>query len=199
MSLSSLLRKTAFAAGLTASVTLNSGCAFGNREVDLKYDACVTSVDGERGKFSLGNFQSELETDKKGRQIIGCVRNGYGWKTAKVLAKGKSEKWLRDAIEKELECNGYIRVETDAPIIEGTLNRFYTDLYINYDSDVSFSLRINDNSGTIFADSFYGNASPLAWFVTPSEYEKASREALQSALRKAIPKISLEIDKANRK
>ncbi len=201
MGLADLLRKTVLAAGLAASVTFNSGCAFGNRHVDLTYSSYAADSAKEtvqHGEFSLGKFENQLETDKKGRQIIGCVRNGYGWKTAKVLAKNDAAEWLRGAIGKELESNGYREVEGGTPVIEGKLNRLYTDIHTNYNAEITFSINIENDNRTVFTDSFYGNATPHAWFATAKEYGKASEEALQSALRKAIPKISLEIDKHSR-
>lgn len=184
-------------AGLVAAASANSGCAFFDRNITLEYKESVCgSQEGYTPGlgFVLGDFDSRVELDKKGRAKVGCVRNGYGWKTAKVLAKNNPGEWLRGAITQELENIGYKQVEQDAPRIEGTLSHLYVDLFMNLNTQVSLILRVEDEGKTVYVDAFNGSASPLAWFASGEEYKKAANQGLQNALRTAIPRLAHKLE-----
>src|SRR3989344_3812489 len=85
-----------------ASSGASSGCAFGDRHVYLKYESPI-STSSVRNPIDLkmGEFESKLQLTENGEQKIGRVRNGYGWETAKVLAKNNPAAWLKDALIKE--------------------------------------------------------------------------------------------------
>jgi len=137
--------------------------------------------------------------DDKGRAIVGCVRNGYGWKTAKVLSTNSPAEWLRDAFSLELRKRGYEvyseeQGDKKTSKLEGEITYLYADILMNYHANVSFVMSIKKNEKVIYTDAFNGNAEPLAWFGTPAEYENALNESLERALSVAIPRLVSKLE-----
>lgn len=180
---------------LVAGVGSSAGCAFGNRNVNLVYEDVVSANDSYKGKVSLDDFDDDIEKDKHGRAVIGCVRNGYGMRTAKVLADNSPGEWLRDALAKELRNSGYQIADDSRVEIDGKLVNLFTDMFLAYDSKVSFRVTITDDRKEVYDNVFHGSGKATAWFATSDEYKNISNEALRDAMRKAIPEIKVQLER----
>jgi len=135
-----------------------------------------------------------LQLTENGEQKIGRVRNGYGWETAKVLAKNNPAAWLKDALIKELQTSGYKISNGGAIQLEGSLVHMDVDLFMKYKGSASFNIQIKKGDKILYADSFHGESSETAWFATAEEYGKAAEETLRDAFRKAMPKITSKLE-----
>ncbi len=190
-------KRALYFSSLFTVASLNLGCAFGTRSVNVAYEDCVSSPSAttiERA-VSVGEFNHTLELDKKERPIIGCVRNGYGMRTAKVVASNNPSEWVKEAFAKELRTMGY-QVSNESDIrLNGTVVNLYTDMYLNYDSKLSLRVRVNQGERVHYDKIYEGNAKKIAWFVTPKEYGDVSNKALQDVMKKALPEIARTLDK----
>lgn len=174
-----------------ASAIAFSGCAFGNRNLKLVYDKEAVTTPYELSKkveASIGHFENLHGNE------IGCVRNAYGWKTAKVLAKRDPGEWIKEALELELKRAGCTINPESRIKIDGQVNKLYTDVYMKYDSQVNFLIRIHQDGRIIYREAFTGNATSGAFWADAKEYGKASNNALEDALRNAVPKIITKLE-----
>jgi hypothetical protein len=186
-------RKTCGLAGL-AAICLVSGCAFGTRNVDLRYDSYPIEA-AAKGKVALGEVREGVQKNKQGKPKIGIVRNGYGWETAEVLANNSPAEWLREALGKELKNLGYEVVKDNSIVINGELTYLFTDISMAYQTNVSFKIAIERKGKRVYVDAFNGASRNEAWFATAQEYGKASTDALKNAMMSAMPKIKAELEK----
>lgn len=99
---------------LTLCLLWQGGCAFGTRHVNLTYPpdnkaslgtatAEATEAEGS-GKPILFVKFSDMRGD---REKVGHVRNGFGMKTAKVVADNDVTQWVNQAILQQLKQVGF--------------------------------------------------------------------------------------------
>ena len=198
MNLQKKLLGLAFGSGLSFLASINSGCAFGDRHADLKYESQRKVQASKNYSCSFEDFSSKLPL-KKGKEIIGCVRNGYGWHTADVLAKNSVGEWAKNALITELKNDGYKIVNRDDTTIEGTVSSLFSDLMITYHTNMTLMLEIKKNGKSVYVDTFSAKENPLAWFATASEYGKACEKCLKQVLNQAVPRVEAEIEKLKEK
>jgi hypothetical protein len=187
-------------AGLAIVTAASSGCAFVGHDIKLTYEARDGSADFLERKLPVcvGKFDTSMAPVEPGKWIVGCVRNGYGWKTAKVHTADPPAEWVKKAVSRELAARGYDVVSSpdeQTPTVEGQLANFYLDpTGVAISGQVAFTLRIRQGEEIIHAEPFAGSAFPAAWWGSSREYEKAARECLADGLDKAMPVIAKHLD-----
>ncbi len=189
MSIEQKLKKSIANLCLGGVLVASSGCAFFDRHLTLDYSP--PPISSPQVKDVQVNV--DIFSDENG-EVIGCVRNAYGWKTAKVKADNNLGEWLRDSLTIELRNYGCDIITEGDPRLRGTFKKLYTDLYMKYDTDLSFVVELWNNNEKVYLDNFDGNAKKTALFVTGDEYKKVSKMAMQDALRKATPKIIHQLE-----
>lgn len=185
-----------------------SACAFGDRRANLSYPpaesddevAVVSTAQAReatrasRGMIILAAF-SDRRPDKK---IVGHVRNGFGIKTAEVLAQNDVREWVEKAIAWELENAGY-EVTREAPegasesaaVLSGDVVRVYCDAYFSYDGEVILQAVLTKNGEILSDRSYSGQGSVgLNWAATAESYAQSLALALQQALIQLLSEIN---------
>jgi uncharacterized lipoprotein YajG len=175
--------------------SLAAACAFGERQAHLGYPpepdaALVSSAEAalaSRGIVYIGNF-GDVRSSK---MIVGHVRNGFGMKTAEVVAQRDVPGWVREALAHELKASGYQVMDGVAPedgaTISGDIIRVYCDAYFTYDGEVTLRMETGRAGQSLVKNVYTGTGSAgLNWGATGDSYSESLSMALQSALRKFI-------------
>ena len=125
-------------------VIVLAGCAFGTRNATLIYPPkaesgaapvaqAATKPAPQNVQIALVPFSDE-RTDKK---VVGTMRNGFGMRTADVIAMNSVPDWVTQAIRTELENSGY-SVTTVASgdsaagasaVVSGEILNVFCDMY----------------------------------------------------------------------
>jgi len=177
------------------------GCAFGDRHIhELVYDGVAISEKitnpNEKLEIWVGNFKNRSKTGN----IIGCVRNGYGMKTAKVIVDNKVKnpigKWIRKAFIDELKRAG-CEIEDYKYRLEGEVNEFYTDMMFIYDTRLALSVRIYKDGRIVYRDAFHDSSTMHGFWASCGEYKRASNKSLENILRVAVPRIITKLEQLN--
>lgn len=186
---------------LLAVLGLAGGCAFGERQAKLGYPpqdsgGVVSSAEAApaaagRGTVYVGRFE-DIRPDKK---VVGHVRNGFGMKTAEVVAQRDVPEWVHEALVDELKVAGYQVVEgaapTDAAAVSGAIIRVYCDAYFNYDGEVTLRVDASKAGQRIVGQTYTGKGSAgVSWAATGDSYSESLSYALQDALRQFIAELN---------
>lgn len=185
---------------------LLAGCAFGTREATLVYppppdveakSAVAKAVPpvARETKVHLHQFTDE-RSDKK---VVGTVRNGYGMRTADVIAKNSVTAWVTDAIALELKNRGFTVVQGEAKsppeagsiVIGGEILNVFCDMYFSYTGQVSLVVKVTDSSGEVVSQHYAGEGSAGIAFAATSESFAAS---LSLALAAALEKLMADLE-----
>jgi len=175
-----------------------SGCAFGDRHIELGYpppaeeDAQAAEAAPARGVVHVGPFDDA----RSDTTVVGTVRNGFGMETAKVVAEADVTEWVRDALAWELEAAGYTAVKgVDAPADEmalsGDVLRAYCDMYFSYDGQVVLRIDVRKHGQTVLDQSYSGRGSVgTAWAGTADSFSQSLSLALRDALRQFVADLT---------
>jgi hypothetical protein len=172
--------------------TIFFGCAFGTRNIALRYEPSLT-VKGANGK-SIAIIKFE---DIRENKDVGEVRNGYGMKTGKVKAKDQDVgAWVANALADELKRAGYnISKFTDAAppeftiAISGSVPEAYTKMFLNSRATVRANITVKKVGVVVLNKEYTGKASTLAWTASTGEYEKVLENALKEIMKQAVPEV----------
>lgn len=184
-------------AALLIAGSLAAGCAFGERQASLAYppaanDAAISSAEAApapapRGVVYIGDFGDV----RSAKMVVGHVRNGFGMKTAEVVAQRDVPGWVREALAHELEASGYQVMDGVAPedgaTISGDIVRVYCDAYFTYDGEVTLRIQTVKAGQSLVQNAYTGTGSAgMNWAATGDSYSQSLSVALQSALRQFI-------------
>ncbi len=172
-----------------------SGCAFGTRHAKVTYPpatsktnkvALISAPAGSQGEIVLEPFTD----DRADKRVVGHVRNGFGMKTAEVVADNDLAEVLNQAVRSELTRAGYTLLSaTDSaatqkvPAIGGSLVNLYCDAYMSYEGKASLHVRILRDGQEIFRKTYQGEGSVgMNWAATSASYGTSLSLAIQDAL-----------------
>jgi outer membrane lipoprotein SlyB len=171
-----------------------SGCAFGDRNVSLRYESRLQQKAAKPHTVSVQTF-----SDKRDRREVGRVRNGYGMVTAKVYAEGQNVgAWVADALAAELRAAGckVVRGGSAPATISGTVTDAFGDLVFMINANVEATMTMKRGGAVLLEKRFSGsNASKLAWNGSGREYEEGLNRALQDWMEQAVPEILKALDR----
>lgn len=182
---------------VAATVT---GCAFGTRQAPLSYppadqQMAAPAAATKTTTIVLKKFNDE-RTDKS---VVGTVRNGFGMRTADVVASKDVSDWVTSAVGTELRANGYRVVSAAAEdsrggsVVEvsGSVLNAFCDMYMSYTGQVSLLAKVKGRDGELIAKHYSGEGS--AGLVMAATGESFA-ESLSLALRDALRQFMADLD-----
>jgi uncharacterized lipoprotein YajG len=168
------------------------GCAFGTRTVSLN----PVTVPGQS---SAGARQTvyvlpaqDLRDDKSS---VGCVRNGFGMRTAEVVANSDVARWIQQSVASSLTASGYEVREgappdaTNALSVAVSVNKVFCNSYMHYGADVSLSCEVRRGDRAVDKFDVQGTAAAINWAGTASGFQRTLHAALRNCLTQMMPKL----------
>jgi hypothetical protein len=154
------------------SLPLLTGCAFVDREAELRYSAPAREVAAPTGEGAL-------------RATV-AVRNGFGMKTADVHGKGDAVAWVREATKQELQRAGFVPKDAAAAsdlVVDVQLQTTNCTAYLTYEGDVSIAAKAMRHGRAIVDGIYVGKGSAgMNWTATDASFAETLDLALQDAL-----------------
>lgn len=187
-------------------VVFLAGCAFGTRNATLIYppkpesqtvpvaQAAATPA-AKKIALVLAPF-SDQRTDKK---VIGTMRNGFGMRTADVVAMNSVPEWVTQAIKTELENSGYsVATGTDrdsgaSAVVSGEVLNVFCDMYFNYTGQVSLLAKASKDGKEVLNKHYSGEGSAGVAFAGTAE---SFGQSLSLALAVAVKQFVSELDRS---
>lgn len=191
-----------------AAVIFVAGCAFGNRNATLIYPPkaesgavpvaqAATRPASKNVQINLGSF-TDQRTDKK---VVGTMRNGFGMRTADVVAMNSVPDWVAQAIKMELENSGYSVVTVTAgdsaagasPLVSGEILNVFCDMYMSYTGQVSLLAKVSKGGKDVLNKHYSGEGSAGLAFAGTAE---SFAQSLSLALAVAVKQFVAELDRS---
>jgi hypothetical protein len=165
-----------------------SGCAFGNRQVNLSYPATLPATPAAPptyGRVAVARFGDARDAKQGTGRLLGKVRNGYGIPTASVLANQDPVLWVNEGVARALAARG-LTVERvsgpsgppDVPTITGTVSRVSGGMYMSMDANISADLTIEHQGRSVGSLVCIGQARRVAWTASTEEYRSLFETAM---------------------
>ena len=173
---------------------LSTGCAFGTRYVSLTYEPQGTANAPKAIALSV----APLTDSRPAPEVVGHVLNGWGMKTAKVVATNNVENWIRRALISELREAGYtVTDSSDGPVIlGGTIINIKCDSYFTYEGTIHLMIRLTRNGNVVLDRAYVGEGSTgLNWAATSTSFAKVLEDALHNAMMKVVADVTQVLEK----
>ena len=202
-----VIRSLRFTTTLLAVIFL-AGCAFGTRNATLIYPPkaesgvipaaqAATRPAAKNVQIVLGTF-SDQRTDKK---VVGTMRNGFGMRTADVVAMNSVPDWMAQAMKVELENSDYSVVTAGgddsaagaSAVVSGEILNVFCDMYLSYTGQVSLVAKASKGGKEVLNKHYSGEGSAgLAVAGTAESFA----QSLSLALAVAVKQFVSELDKS---
>jgi len=182
------------ALGLMVFVSaLFSGCAFGNRKIDLVYppqdykqyahDSAISK------KIGIQKIALEVIDQRSGDlKYLGEVRNGFYMHTADVVTEQSVQAWVQKAFTIELQRSGFAVVSKDQAqaILKVTIDMVHCNAYWGYSADMMLRLSFvkGPKMGQVTKIEGFGSAG-MNWGATNASYTESLAKALADSYYKA--------------
>jgi hypothetical protein len=169
------------------------GCAFGNRHVTLAYPPQQAKAGGQPTALAAPRPPAGkkvvlvvLLDQRSTKQAVGSVHNGFGMRTADVIAVNNVADWVTSAIKLELEKAGFEVVSGFArngePVVTGEVIKVYCEAWTKYEAEVVFDVRVLRGDKEFLKKSYTGkNDSTMNWGASSKSYGQALAVALANA------------------
>jgi hypothetical protein len=183
------------------AVALLAGCAFGVRNATLLYPPKADSPivpqaqaapepTTKKVPIALVTFVDQ-RTDNK---AVGTMRNGFGMRTADVLATNSVTEWVTQAVRTDLEKSGYsvVMATGGAPagagtVVSGDVLNVFCDMYMSYTGQVSLLMRVSKDGNELATKHYSGEGSAgIAFAGTAESFGESLSLALAAALKKFV-------------
>jgi uncharacterized lipoprotein YajG len=183
-----------FLTALTLLFLTTYGCAFGTRHVKLNPMKTSFATD------ATGQSVFVEVTDKRDpalKPVVGHVKNGYGMKTAKVVADKEVSIWVRDIILEELKRSGAsvitdeVGSDNKATKIAIDVLIFYAQAYMRYGGEVTVALTLTKDNKKIVSEKTHTGKATLGmnWGASSESYQKVLELATEDMLKTLMPDI----------
>lgn len=182
---------------------LASGCALGTTGVQIGHSPFEASAVTARGLLAVAEFTDSRPPER--REFIGAKRNVFGMVLGHIAAPEDEtlEALLTRYFVEALEQTGFtvtlvslheIALLEEAPLLEGSIDQFWLDLYTAtwHNIRVSLSLREPPKPELLWQRTIEGSETNILWLGLKSEFEKVIRQALDKALAGAIAEFESE-------
>jgi len=188
-------------------------CAFGNRHVTLDYppdkssesagpktaEAAPMPINGK--SISLFQFVDQ----RSNKNVIGEVRNGWGMRTADVVAENDIANWLTNAVKTELEKAGYkvtlenqINPNVSNIALSGEIIHIYCMAMMTYEGEVSFFAQLQKDGKELLRKRYTGKGSAgLNWTAASSSYGSSLTLALSYAIKDLVADVNNTMKEKN--
>jgi uncharacterized lipoprotein YajG len=170
------------------------GCAFGTRHVRLNPMKTSFAID----TTDQSAFVEVIDKrDPALKPVVGHVKNGYGMKTAKVIADKEVSIWVRDIIVEELK-RSRASVITDEAVSDNKAAKitvdvlvFYAQAYLRYGGEVTVAVTVIKNNKRIVNEKTYTGKATLGmnWGASSESYQKVLELATEEMLKTLMPDI----------
>lgn len=177
-------------------VLQSTGCAFGTRKVALGYSP-ETFPPTIPGSPSVLVYAPK---DVRHEPSLGCIRNGWGMKTAKVETKPgqpSPSAWIAQALSYDLEragCSVINRKPTDGTqpdfTIGGSLQRVYVDSYMSMTGEISLDVCVKNKDRVALNRNYRGEGRKVNWWASSGEFQTTLDLTLQNLMERMLPEIT---------
>ena len=189
-----------FAPILVMLGALSTGCAFGDRHVNLSYppQRAPAASSPSNSPASASTPEQGIATvvlvdflDQRSKKTIGDVHNGFGMHTADVVAQNSVPEWVLGAVALELEKAGFkvIRAHSipsaaENSVVTGEVLTAYCASWTKYEGDVSFAARVDYKGKEVLRKTYQGKVDSMTnWGASSKSFGLALSIALENAAK----------------
>ena len=179
---------------LSVSLLLMNGCAFGNRNIALDPISTNRSADlrGSNVYVVVNDNRNPLLMP-----VVGHVKNGYGMKTADVVADKEVTTWVKASIENELKRYGAtLNLATQNNTLDDSKVTVdvlvcYAQAYWRYGGEVKARVSVDKQGVAVIKDREYSGTATLGtnWGATAESYQEVLSLAMKDFLEKLMPDL----------
>ncbi|MBL7016114.1 MAG: hypothetical protein ISR84_01005 [Kiritimatiellales bacterium] len=174
----------------------STGCAFGTRKVCLEYTPSSFPPMVPNSPTVL----IHAPEDARHEDSLGCVRNGWGMKTARVEAKPGQptvSTWITQALSYDLGRAGCSVIRTEPKdgtqpdfTIDGSLQRVYVDCYMSMEGEISMELCLKNKDRVALDRHYRAEGKKVNWWASSGEFQKTLDLTLQDLMERMLPEIT---------
>lgn len=183
---------------------LASGCAFGTRHVYLSNVSIAAIGSGQPAK--KGTVFVPLPKDLRvEKQSVGCVRNGWGMRTAEVVSNGDVLVWVQECVAQGLSNCGYTVVKEGRKekssypasscdfVVSLTVDKVFCEGYMKYQAEILVAAEVIADGKVVDRRNYKGAASSMNWAATCSGYQETIEAAMKHCLEQMIPDVDTKL------
>jgi hypothetical protein len=194
------MKRAALLAALLLAVPF-TGCAFGNRDLNLTYPP------NTRGAAAQSSPTEPLPTvilidfleQRTEKAAVGAIHNGFGAHTADAITKSNVADWVMNAVTLELQGAGFkvIRAHSvpkysENSIITGEVLTVYCNMYTKYEGSVSFSVTVRYQGQELLHKTYDGK---ITYKSHSTKFGPQFAEALSQSLEGAAKAFTAELSR----
>lgn len=165
-----------------------AGCAFVDREAELKYSAPPREVAAPAAEsMPRTTVAVQVVADRRKETAeVGDIRNGFGMRTAAVKSKGDPVAWVREAVVTEFGRAGFQVVEAGRSselVVDVQLQTMHCEAFTSYEGDVCLAAKAMHH-GRVVVDGVYNGkgSAGVNWSATDESFAETLDLSLQDAL-----------------
>ena len=186
---------TRLALGLLASVSLVN-CAIGTSKIQVAHSPLPAATTQRAGTIYVRQFTDSRKVEDKSQ--IGNKRNGFGMVLGYMAIKGGKSvaQVMTDCVADALRSAGYhVVVEGQGggagnAVLEGDVYEFWLDLYAAIWHNVGLDLKLKRSGAVAWQKRIDAKETNVLWLGLPGESRTVVREAIDSALKKAVQEFN---------
>jgi len=179
---------------LLASVSLVN-CALGTSKIQVSHSPLPAAGTRRAGTIYVRQFTDSRKVEDKSQ--IGNKRNGFGMVLGHMAIKGEKSvaQVMTDYVADALRSAGYHVVEGQGGgagnvVLEGDVYEFWLDLYAAIWHNVGLDLKLKRSGSVAWQKRIDAKETNVLWLGLPGESRTVVREAIDSALKKAVKEFS---------
>jgi uncharacterized lipoprotein YajG len=180
-------------------VSLLPGCAFGTRHANLSTVVAHSGASDTKVAKTRRIFVPVPKDARTERDSIGCVRNGFGMRTAEVRPNQDICEWVQSCLVNSLGSEGFT-VSSDKGqrpnynvIIEVEVIRAFVDSHMRYSGEVNLAADIIVDGNRQERQYYIGSASAMNWRGSGAGFADTLEKAMEECMRDAMQKIKASI------
>jgi len=197
--------RTSRIAGLPVVVVLVlilGGCAFGTRQATLIYPpksetgvTPVASAAAEATSKEVSIVLMPFNDQRPDKKLVGTVRNGFGMRTADVVAVNSVPEWVSQALKLDFQKNGYTVISgnpgdsklSPSVIVSGDIDNVFCDAYLTYEGQMSLMVKVSKDGNELLSRQYMGTGTAgMSWGATADSYAQSLALALASAIKQLV-------------
>ena len=180
---------------LLASVSLVN-CALGTSKVQVSHSPLPAAGTQRAGTIYVKQFTDSRQVADKA--LMGNKRNGFGMVLGHFGIKGGKSvaQVMTDSVADALRAAGYhVVVEGHGggagnTVLEGDVDEFWMDLYAAIWHNVGLDLKLKRGGAVAWQKRIDAKETNVLWLGLPGESRVVVREAIDSALKKAVKEFN---------
>ena len=185
-------------------LSMLSGCVFKDQKIEVEYESDNIKAH-QIGIVCLNKFSD----NRRVKQRIGVVKNGYGMETANVLTDQDITIVISKAIKKELNNLGYevklinvdfgegIKSYQGCDVVDGSIKNFFVEPIMKFTeiedrAIITVDILVQTEAGKEFKKTYSANGKS---FSNLGVTARLAKEAMDKALQNIILDIKADIPK----